>query len=136
VLPGPQADWFHTPAFLAASYQVTPAINRMGLRLAGPPLELPAREIVSEPVCPGAVQVTRDGQCIILGIDGQTIGGYPKVAQVITADLDKLAQLRPGATITFESVTLAEAEELYQTKQRELREWLVRLQCQDGIVRG
>src|SRR5262249_4568131 len=95
VLPGPQADWCDLPAFLAASYQGTPAITRMGLRLVGPPLALPAREIVSEPVCPGAVQVTRDGQCIILGIDGQTIGGYPKVAQVITTDLDKLAQLRP-----------------------------------------
>ena len=46
-------------------------------------------ELVSEAVCPGAIQVTRDGQCIILGVDGQTIGGYPKIATVISADLPR-----------------------------------------------
>ena len=57
--------------------------------------------MISEPVCPGAVQVTPDGQCIVLGVDGQTIGGYPKIAQVIQADLDALGQLRPGQAIQF-----------------------------------
>ena len=99
----------------------------MGLRLEGEPISLPNRELVSEPVCSGTVQVTRDGQCIVLGVDGQTIGGYPKVAQVISADLDKLGQLRPGDRIRFRWVSLAEAEDLYRHKQKELREWLLRL---------
>jgi antagonist of KipI len=83
--------------------------------------------LVSEPVCPGSVQVTRDGQCIVLGIDGQTIGGYPKIAQVISADLDKLAQWRPGETIRFQHVSRETAETLYHAKQAELREWVTRL---------
>src|SRR5262249_61372345 len=93
------------------------ASDRGGLRLPAPPLTLPDRELLSEPVCPGTVQVTRDGQCIILGVDGQTIGGYPKVAQVIGADLDPLGQLRPGARVHFERVSLEEAEALYRRRQ-------------------
>ena len=81
----------------------------MGLRLSGPPLRLPARELVSEPVCPGTVQVTKDGRCIVLGVDGQTIGGYPKIAQVIRADLDRLGQIRPGDMVFFEQIDVAEA---------------------------
>jgi 5-oxoprolinase (ATP-hydrolysing) subunit C len=75
VLEGPQADWFNAEDYYNQQFTVTPASNRMGLRLQGEPLPLPTRELVSEPVCPGAVQVTRDGQCIVLGVDGQTIGG-------------------------------------------------------------
>lgn len=128
VLEGPQAGWFDAKEFYPQSFTVTPASNRMGLRLQGPPLAMPARELVSEPVCPGSVQVTRDGQCIILGVDGQTIGGYPKIAQVIRADLDKLGQLRPGDAIAFERVSLEEAERLYRRKQAVLNEWVMRLQ--------
>ena len=90
-------------------------------------MRLPARELVSEPVSPGAVQVTRDGQCVILGTDGQTIGGYPKVAQVIAADLDLVGQLRPGDRGYFEQIEKGGTEELYRRKRRALREWLVRL---------
>ena len=93
----------------------------------GEPLPVTGREMVSEPVCPGAVQVTRDGQCIILGVDGQTIGGYPKIAQIISADLDALGQLRPGESVQFRRVRLEEAEELYYHKQNLLRERLVRV---------
>jgi antagonist of KipI len=128
VLPGAQVDWFPPGALSAGSvFRVTPASNRMGLRLQGPPLPVPNREMVSEPVCPGTVQVTRDGQCIILGVDGQTIGGYPKLAQVISADLDVVGQLRPGQGVAFAPVSLAEAEVLYRRRQEVLREWLVRL---------
>ena len=95
-LPGPQADWFDLPEFFGPSFTVNPASNRMGLRLQGEPLQRKPGELVSEPVGPGAVQVVNDGQCIVLGVDGQTIGGYPKVAHVIAADLDRLGQLRPG----------------------------------------
>ncbi len=99
----------------------------MGLRLSGEPLNFPARELVSEPISPGAVQVTRDGQCIVLGVDGQTIGGYPKIAHVISADLDLLAQLRPGDQVRFVSVSQEEARERYRQRQRKLGQWQERL---------
>lgn len=127
VLPGQQADWFSATAFYQQTFAVSPASNRMGLRLQGKPLMLPAREMVSEPVCPGSVQVTRDGQCIILGIDGQTIGGYPKIAQVIRADLDALGQMRPGDTVRFEQVNLATATDVDRERQTALDEWITRL---------
>jgi 5-oxoprolinase (ATP-hydrolysing) subunit C len=126
-LPGAQADWFPDGVFESGIFTVTPASNRMGLRLKGQPLPTTDRELVSEPVCPGTVQVVRDGQCIILGVDGQTIGGYPKVAQVVAADLDKLGQLRPGDQIGFRQVSIEEAEKLYRQKREELRDWLLRL---------
>lgn len=127
VLDGPQADWFPTDCLFEQEYKVSSSSNRMGLRLLSGPLPLPARELLSEPVAPGAVQVARDGQCIILGMDGQTIGGYPKIAHVISADLDKLAQLRPGEGVLFQRVSLEEAETLLLSKQAELRQWLARL---------
>lgn len=126
-VPGLQASWFDDAEFYGRSFTVTPASNRMGLRLQGAPLTMPNREMVSEAVCPGSVQVTRDGQCIVLGVDGQTIGGYPKIAQVIQADLDTLGQLRPGQSIGFTKVTMAEAIERDRRAQAELREWTMRL---------
>jgi antagonist of KipI len=129
VLDGPQADWFRAEEFYdGPGFQVSPASNRMGLRLHGRPLTVPARELVSEPVYPGAVQVTRDGQCIVLGVDGQTIGGYPKIAQVIAADRDRLAQLRPGTAVAFVRVSLEEAERLFRERESALRQWMARLQ--------
>lgn len=126
-LDGPHAGWFQAAEFFGREFRVREASNRMGLRLEGEPLTMPDRELTSEPVSPGAVQVTRDRQCIVLGVDGQTIGGYPKIAHVISADLDKLGQLRPGDTIRFVRVSMGEAEALYRQKQAELREWLTRL---------
>jgi biotin-dependent carboxylase-like uncharacterized protein len=134
VLDGPQAAWFAEGELFGRRFVVTPASDRMGLRLRGPPLTVPDREMVSEPVCPGTVQVTRDGQCIVLGVDGQTIGGYPKVAQVISADLDRLGQLRPGEEVCFQRVELAEAERLYQDRQAMLREWVRRLRTAEGVL--
>jgi antagonist of KipI len=128
-LPGAQADWFPADALRGRTLTVTPASNRMGLRLQGEPLPVTGREMESEPVCPGSVQVTRDGQCIILGVDGQTIGGYPKIAQVIAADLDKLGQLRPGERIAFEPVSLADAESAYRLQQADLAAWCTRLRA-------
>jgi antagonist of KipI len=126
VLDGGQASWF-PPDALARSFSVSPKSDRVGLRLSGPPLPLPSEELVSEPVCPGSVQVTRK-ECIIHGVDGPTIGGYPKLAQVIGADLDRLGQLRPGDTVAFQRVSLEEAERVYRDRMRELSQWLLRLQ--------
>lgn len=142
-MDGLQASWFRVEDFYGQDFTVSPACNRMGLRLQAPPLfppcigeekGRPSRELESEPVCPGSVQVTRDGQCIVLGVDGQTIGGYPKIAQVVEADLDKLAQLRPGETICFQRVTLEIAEALYRAKRAELREWLTRLRTMEAFA--
>ena len=127
VVEGAQSEWFRVEEFYSQAFTETPASNRMGLRLHGEALTLPERELVSEPVCPGSVQVTREGQCIILGVDGQTIGGYPKIAQVISADVDKLGQLRPGEQLRFQRVSQETAETLYRAKQDELREWCTRL---------
>lgn len=127
VLGGSQSAWFSMDEFLDQVYGVVPASNRMGLRLMAKPLTQTPKEIVSEPVCPGTVQVTRDGQCIVLGVDGQTIGGYPKIAQVISADLDKLGQLRAGDKFRFQQVTIEEAEKIYWQKKAELDEWVMRL---------
>ena len=134
VLDGAQASWFGAGDFYLQDYSVTTASNRMGIRLKCAPLPVPPHELVSEPVCPGSVQVTRDGQCIILGVDGQTIGGYPKIAQVIAADLDALGQLRPGDRIAFRRMTLAEAEALYREKGARLRDWLRRLRAAEHTV--
>lgn len=108
----------------------------MGLRLRGEPLKRTPREMVSEPVAPGAVQVVNDGQCIALGVDGQTIGGYPKVAHVIAADLDRIGQLRPGERVSFAAVGLDEAAAAYAARQYFLREWLTRLAVTRAIPRA
>jgi biotin-dependent carboxylase-like uncharacterized protein len=129
VVDGLQADWFDGDELSSQELLVSPASNRMGLRLQHRPLTMPDRELVSEPVCAGAVQVTRDGQCIVLGVDGQTIGGYPKIAQVISADLDRVGQLRPGDHITFTRVSVEQATAVYRRQQAALQEWTTRLRC-------
>jgi len=135
VLEGPQASWFAGAEFFdGPRFVVGPASNRMGLRLQGQALTVPARELVSEPVCPGSVQVMRDGQCILLGVDGQTIGGYPRIAQVIRADLDRLGKLRPGQTLGFQRVELAEAQEIFRHQQTEWGRWLTRIRLGADIL--
>lgn len=110
VLPGPEYARFseaQTHAFFSQPYRVTPASNRMGYRLQGPALrpELHA-EIITSPVLPGTIQVPHEGQPILLLADAQTSGGYPRLATVITADLDAAAQCKPGDTLTFTPTTL------------------------------
>jgi antagonist of KipI len=127
VVDGPQADWFQPNELFDRNFSVSATSNRMGLRLEGEPLSSAEREMVSEPVCPGSVQVTSDGKCIVLGVDAQTIGGYPKIAQVVSCDLDKLGQLRAGERISFRRVTLDDAERTFLEKQEALQKWVVRL---------
>ena len=131
VIDGPQADWFPTHRLFKQSFDVLQASNRMGVRLQGEMLTRSPREMVSEAVAPGAVQITNEGQPIILGVDGQTIGGYPKIAHVIRADLDRIAQLRPGQTVRFTHVNLAEAESLAEERRRKLQKWLTALRIGD-----
>ena len=131
VLEGPQRDWFPDDRFFAQTYEVSPASNRMGIRLKGEPIPRKPGELASEAVAPGAVQITNDGLPVVLGVDGQTIGGYPKVAHVIRADLDLLAQVRPGEKVRFVQVTRDEAERAANERAAVLRNWLARLRAAD-----
>jgi 5-oxoprolinase (ATP-hydrolysing) subunit C len=105
---GLQRDWFPAStqrAFLAGTYRATEECNRMGLRLSGPELTPVAkRELLTEGVPLGAVQIPPGGQPIILFVELQTTGGYPKIANVITADLASIGQIRPRDDIRFEFV--------------------------------
>ena len=116
VVIGPQDRHFDPAAvetFLSASYTVSDAFDRMGMRLEGPELRLQAAlSIPSEPVVRGAVQVAGDGAPTVLLADHQTTGGYPKIATVISSDTDRLAQFRPGDSLRFAAVDAARATAL------------------------
>jgi allophanate hydrolase len=132
VVLGPQDDHF-TPAavreFLHATYTVTPASDRMGLRLSGPRLEhSKGFNIVSDGIPPGAIQVPGDGQPIVLLADRQTTGGYPKIATVISADLPGLGRVGPGASLRFSAVTVAEAELARRLLEADIASWPSRLE--------
>lgn len=121
---GPQWDWF-TPAsrraFSGKLFTITARSDRMGLRLDGPELRLETeRELLSEGVGFGSVQVPGDGHPIVLMADRQTIGGYPKIAQVISVDLPRLAQARAGDEVRFTETTLGEAQALYLKQEHAL----------------
>jgi len=124
VTAGPQSDWFLEDAqrsLLQRVFRVTEQADRMGLRLEGPALALrTAKEMISEGVSLGAVQVTPSGQAILLFVEQQTAGGYPKIANVIGADLFCIGQLRPRDEIHFARVTFAEARQLWIEQQQRL----------------
>ncbi len=113
IVPGPQADYFDESTWLrllSSSYRISPRSDRMGLRLEGPALRSSkGHDILSEGVVPGSVQVPGDGSPIVLGRDCQTTGGYPKVATVISADLDRLAQVPIGRDVRFRRVSTTDA---------------------------
>jgi len=90
-------------------FQIGAASDRTGYRIEGVRLSHDVAEQRSEPACPGAIQLPRDGQPIVLMADGPTIGGYPRIAVVITADLPALSQKRPGEGLSFAEATIDEA---------------------------
>jgi len=109
VVPGPRDDWFDDDALLAltsSEWRVAPASDRVGVRLSGPALgrRVPGAELASEPVVTGALQVPADGLPVLLGPDRPTTGGYPVIAVVVDADVDRAAQLRPGDAVRFRTV--------------------------------
>jgi biotin-dependent carboxylase-like uncharacterized protein len=126
VVLGPQDDYFTTDGigtFLSEPFAITWQGDRMGYRLDGPPItHVGGFNIVSDGLLPGSVQVPGNGQPIVLLMDAQTTGGYPKIATVISADLGRLAQHRPRTTIRFRSVDLDDAQLLR-------REFTYRLQA-------
>jgi biotin-dependent carboxylase-like uncharacterized protein len=99
--------------FCSSTYTVSEDSNRMGLRLQGPPVDAPhGGQMISEGVSLGAIQIPSGGQPIILFVDQQTTGGYPKIANVITADLPSVGQLRPRDQIRFELIDVRAARQL------------------------
>ncbi len=107
-------------ALIEHPYRVAPASDRVGLRLDGPALEgLAMPERPSAPVAAGAVQVA-GGRVLVLGVAGGTIGGYPHVAHVIAADLDRLGQAAPGVELRFARVGIEEARRLDRERRAAL----------------
>lgn len=125
-VPGPQDDMFSVEelrGFFSRPYSVTNATDRMGIRLEGERI-IPKNtsDIISDGTVFGAVQVPSGGQPIILMADRQTTGGYAKIATVITADLPRAAQMRPGNTVRFMSVSVEEAQEILATANKNYEE--------------
>jgi antagonist of KipI len=122
VTPGPQVDWFSESSlrsFYEATYRVGEQSNRTGLRLEGALVSPHGnRQMITEGVSLGAVQVPAGGSPIILFVDQQTTGGYPKIANVISADLHRVGQLRPRDEIRFEQVTFEAARSLLIEQER------------------
>ncbi len=122
VTPGPQSDWFPEAAqrmFYESRYRVAEESNRMGIRLEGGAVpEVAGGKMISEGVSLGAIQVPDGGQPIILFVEQQTTGGYPKIANVVSADFHCLGQLRPRDEIRFERVDWAAARSLLREQEK------------------
>jgi len=115
-------------ALTSETFSVSPDSDRMGVRLNGPELHRNDDvDLVSEAVAPGTVQVPPGGQPILLLGDCQTIGGYPKIAHVITIDLSIAAQLRPGDTVQFQEISLPEAHRMLFEREQELERFRIGL---------
>ena len=126
VTRGAQQDWFGPEAFDAlysTPYTVSEQSDRNGLRLKGEAVRLrePA-ELLTDGIPLGAIQVPQDGQPIILFVDQQTTGGYPKVANVIAADMHRVGQLTPRDEVRFEEVSIANAIRLLREQEKMVRE--------------
>ena len=114
VIEGPQDAWFDATTwetFVESSYVVTPESNRAGLRMQGPALTSSrGHDLLSEGVATGSVQVPGSGQPVLLIGDHPTVGGYPRIATVIAADIAAAGRLRIGSTVRFSRVSLDEAD--------------------------
>jgi antagonist of KipI len=126
-------DWDRFPSsaqdsLLHRAFSVRPDSDRMAARLDGPALDrTDAGDLTSEAVAPGTLQVPPDGKPILLLGDCQTIGGYPKIAHVITVDLPIAAQLWPGAAVRFHQVLLDEAQDLLREREEDFARFRIGL---------
>jgi len=131
ITKGTNFDYFSKEAknkFFKEEYLVTNLSDRMGMRLEGSKLEnIVNTNIKSEGLVKGVVQVPADGNPIVMFSDHGSIGGYPKIAVVITADHDKVAQLAPGSRIKFKEVNLDEAESLFKTYSKDTKSYLEKI---------
>ncbi len=118
VIKGTNFDYFSKKGqniFFEKEFTISKLLDRMGMRLEGPKIEnIVNTNIKSEGLIKGVIQVPEDGNPIIMLSDHGTIGGYPKIGVVISADYDKLVQLTPGSKIKFKEVELSSAETLFK----------------------
>ena len=123
-VPGPQDFMFPKETidkFFSCEYKVTPECDRMGVRLSGEALKAKdGVDIISDGIVRGSVQVPGSGQPIVLMSDHQTVGGYAKIATVISGDVSLLAQARPGDTVRFERISVEQAEKLAKKEKKYL----------------
>lgn len=123
-IPGPEWNWLGKKSrvdFLESSFVIDNSSDRMGYRLQGKNLQqVQQHQLLSSAVTFGTVQLLPNGQLIVLMADHQTTGGYPRIAQIISAHLPKLAQLNPGNELLFEETTVEAAEEKLVTQQNYL----------------
>ena len=108
VIKGPEYDVLYDNSFTNQSWAISPQSSQMGLSLLGEPLEMSAKQMISQPVVDGTIQLSPSGP-IILMRHRQTVGGYPRIANVIEQDIDKLAQIPIGTHIKFQLIDLVEA---------------------------
>ena len=124
IIPGRHWDGFPVAAreaLTGSEFRMAADSNRMGCRLEGSGAVIGgAREILSEAVTFGTIQIPPSGKPIVLMADRQTVGGYPKIAEAAGVDLHLLAQLRPGDRLRFELVSLAQAQALWLKREQEI----------------
>jgi biotin-dependent carboxylase-like uncharacterized protein len=121
--PGYQAEWFDRVAFEASTFAVTTQHDKMGCRLTGTPILSTQTALISEGIAYGAIQITHDGDPIVLLSDRQTIGGYPKIGSILPIDGWRLVQCRTGCRITFEAIDTHTALKLMQPTSTEAIAW-------------
>ena len=131
VIKGPNFDYFSEEGkkiFFEKEYTVSKLSDRMGMRLEGSKIEnIIDTNIRSEGLIKGVIQVPADGNPIIMLSDHGTIGGYPKIGVVISADYDKLVQLSPGSKIKFQEIELSDAETLFKLYEMETQNLISQL---------
>ena len=123
VIKGTNYDYFSAEAkkiFFEKEFTVSKLSDRMGMRLQGPNIEnIVNTNIKSEGLLKGVIQIPADGNPIIMLSDHGTIGGYPKIGVVVSADYDKLVQISPGSKIKFREIELSDAETLFKLYEME-----------------
>lgn len=138
VVTGPQTAHFGADVmatFLREPFAVTAACDRMGMRLAGPALPLKgALSIPSEPIVRGSIQVAGDGVATLLLADHQTTGGYPKIATLVSSDIDGVAQLRPHERLSFQPVSAQEAVRLARAHAQARQQYLAGIALPRGTL--
>jgi biotin-dependent carboxylase-like uncharacterized protein len=128
---GAQQEWFGPDAFevlFSSPYSISDQSDRTGLRLKGEPIRPREQsQLLTDGIPLGAMQVPQDGQPIILFVDQQTTGGYPKIANVIMADMHHVGQLRPHEQVRFQEVSIPQAITLLKEQERWLENAFVSL---------
>jgi biotin-dependent carboxylase-like uncharacterized protein len=132
VVLGPQAGTSFTreaiETFLKEEYSVTNESDRMGYRLEGKPLSfVNGADIISDAIALGSVQVPANGKPIVLLCDRQTVGGYAKIATVITVDIPVIAQCKMGDKVRFRAISVEAAQRLYRKQEKQYRAWRKKL---------